>query len=133
MAWLLGHLGCGKQSRINSKYRQDRRDNTGISTHPKAKLSEIPVKERLWSISQFHQPVQVDLEVYLHLHLSLRSLHPSSSRDHPRGDPSHRMERGGKGGKIGTLKSRVCVLLWHQGIKIFFNERNPHRKLKAIN
>lgn len=117
MAWLLGHLGCGKQSRINNKYRKDSRDNTGISTHPKAELSEIPVKERIWSISQFHQPIQVDLEVYLHLHLSLRSPHPSSSRDHPReGDPPRRMERGGKGGKIGTLKSLMCVSFY--GIKV---------------
>ena len=61
MAWLLGHLGCGKQSKINNKYRKDSRDNTGISTHPEAKLSEIPVKERIRSISQFHQPIQVDL------------------------------------------------------------------------
>jgi len=56
----------------------------------------------------------------LHLHQSLRSPHPSSSRDHPReGDPPHRMEGGGKGG--GSWHSEInflCVSFYGtKGIK----------------
>lgn len=48
MAGLLGHLGCEKQSSMTGKYRKGSTDNnTGISTHPKAKLSEIPRQDKI--------------------------------------------------------------------------------------
>lgn len=124
MAWLLGYLGCGKQSRMNRKYRKGSKDNTSISTHPKAKLLEIPGQDRIQLVipqpTTPHKIILVDLEVYLHLHQSLRSPHPSSSRDHPReGDPPHRMEGGGKGG--GSWHSEInflCVSFYGtKGIK----------------